>query len=729
MSNSHTIGIHHYHFRQESLEQLRSNNLAQAYWPLVYLLSNANKGDAYVGETTDTINRMRTHLQHDGKRKLTTVHLFQSEKFNKSATLDIESNLIKYMSADGKFTLLNGNLGLSDHNYYQKKQLYSGMFHQLWNDLRANGLAQHSIEHLDNSDLFKYSPYKSLSSDQRQGLLGIMYSLLDDKTKSLIIEGGAGTGKSVLAIFLFKLLQSELDDFSFSGLSTEETEFRELLLKLKTKYGEKPKMALVVPMTSFRTTMKKAFSNVSGLSASMVIGPSELSKLYYDIVLVDEAHRLRRRQNLGTYFGTFDKTALTLGFDPKTCSEVDWVINQSSKAVFFFDENQTIKPSDATADVFHELKKSPSTQVQLLVSQFRVRGGNPYVQFIDKLLHCKLGTASPYQSKNYELRLFDNFKDFVDTIQKKDQQFGLSRMIAGYAWPWQSNKKSDIFDIEIESIKLRWNSTKTDWINATNSAREVGCIHTTQGYDLNFAGIIFGREIGYDKGRNEIIVRPELYFDRNGKQSIKNSEELKKYILNIYKTILLRGIRGTFIYACDPDLHEYLAQHIAPENAEIANVTDIKSRAIKPFVNAAPIYDLVASAGGFSEQQQAEQQEWYLLPEGEKIDQNYFVCKVQGESMNNIIPNGSMCLFRKDMGGSRNGKIVLVELLDGIDEDSGSHYTVKEYASIKAENDEGWMHKQILLKPRSNNPTYKPIVLTESEDSSYKVVGVFVRTV
>ena len=285
MSNSHTIDIHRYHFRQETLEQFSSNSLAQAYWPLVYVLSNASKGQAYVGETTDTINRMRTHLQHDGKRKLTTVHLLQSEKFNKSATLDIESNLIKYMSADGKFTLLNGNLGLVDHNYYQKNQLYSGMFRQLWDNLRAEGLAQHSIQHLDNSDLFKYSPYKSLSSDQRQGLLGIMYSLLDDKIKSLVVEGGAGTGKSVLAIFLFKLLQSELNDFSFSGLSTEETEFRELLLKLQTKYGEKPKMALVVPMTSFRATLKKAFANVSGLSTSMVISPSQLSKQHYDIVL------------------------------------------------------------------------------------------------------------------------------------------------------------------------------------------------------------------------------------------------------------------------------------------------------------------------------------------------------------------------------------------------------------------------------------------------------------
>ncbi|MEX0740807.1 MAG: DNA/RNA helicase domain-containing protein [Pseudohongiella sp.] len=727
MSGTHPIEISRYSFRKEALEQLDAKGLTQASWPLVYVLSNADKGRAYVGETADTVNRMSTHLKHNDKSRLTVVHLIQSDKFNKSATLDIESSLIKYMAADGKFTLLNGNLGLVDHNYYQKQQLYAGMFRQLWNKLRAEGLTQHSIEHLDNSDLFKYSPYKSLSSDQRQGLLGIMYALLDDKVKTLVVEGGAGTGKSVLAIFLFKLLQSEPDEVNFSGLSAEEDEFRELLLQLQEKYGVNPKMALVVPMASFRATLKKAFANVAGLSPGMVISPSQLAQQHYDIVLVDEAHRLRRRQNLGAYYGAFDKTATALGFDPKTCSEVDWVVQQSGKSVFFYDLNQTIKPSDASTEVFRDLKKSPSTQTQQLVSQFRVRGGNPYVQFVDRLLHCQLGTAAPYRSKQYELRLFESFSEFVETLQTRDHQYGLSRMIAGYAWPWQSNKDPALFDIEIESMQLKWNTTSSDWINTPNSVNEVGCIHTTQGYDLNYAGIIFGREIGYDKTRKEIVIRPELYFDRNGKQSIKDPEELKKYILNIYQTILLRGIRGTFIYACDPDFRDYLAQYISPEPPAIADVTDITPVPVKPYVNAAPVYDLVAAAGDFSEQQQAEQKEWYLLPEGEKVDQSHFVCKVQGESMNNIIPNGAMCLFRTDPGGSRNGKIVLVELLDSIDEDSGSHYTVKEYASVKTEDEDGWVHEQIVLKPRSSDPGYQPIVLTADDENRYRVVGVFVR--
>src|SRR5690606_9741708 len=142
-------------------------------------------------------------------KQLTTVHLISSERFNKSATLDIESSLIKYMAADGCFRLLNGNLGLVDHNYFQKDELYSAIFRETWDKLRTQGVASRSLEAIDNSDVFKYSPYKSLSSDQRQSLIEIMRALLDPGLKNLVVEGGAGTGKSVLAIFLFKLIHTD----------------------------------------------------------------------------------------------------------------------------------------------------------------------------------------------------------------------------------------------------------------------------------------------------------------------------------------------------------------------------------------------------------------------------------------------------------------------------------------------------------------------------------------
>jgi uncharacterized protein len=727
MSAPHLIEVSRYAFSDKQLQDIRANTYAQNYWPLVYVLSDDNQRLAYVGETADAQARMNTHLKHDAKRHLSVVHLITSLKFNKSATLDIESNLIKYMSADGKFKLLNGNLGLADHNYYQKDILYAEIFKQLWDKLRAKGVTQHSLDHLDNSDLFKYSPYKALSADQRQGLLGIMHSLVSENTRTLLVQGGAGTGKSVLAIFLFKLLQCDSEDFNYREFSSEEAEIKDLLLRLRNKYGQKPRMALVVPMASFRTTLKKAFANIAGLKSSMVIGPAELAKQHYDIVLVDEAHRLRQRINLGAYYGAFDKTSIALGFNPKQCSEVDWVLKQSQRAVFFYDTDQSIKPSDAAANVFAALKALPNTEVQQLVSQFRVLGGNPYVKFVDDLLNARLPESVKHSSKAYEFTFFNSFREFQKMLQQKESEVGLSRMIAGYSWPWVSNKERGKFDIEIENIKLKWNSTSSDWINAAGSATEVGCIHTTQGYDLNYAGIIFGREISYDKTHNKIIIRPELYFDRNGKQSITDPEQLKRYILNIYKTIMLRGIRGTFVYACDPDFREYLAKHIPRDMAPPDNVVEFPKIEIQPYVNAVPLYDLIAAAGSFSEQQQANMHDWIVLPDGERADKNLFACKVKGESMNRIIPNGAVCLFRTDQGGSRNGKIVLVEHTDLLDDDSGSHYTVKEYESIKAENAEGWAHQEILLKPRSTDSSFETIVLSEDDTSRYRVVGEFLR--
>lgn len=722
------VEIQRYPFSRDALNDLRDDAFAGGNWPLVYVLSDENHRRAYIGETTDTLTRMSIHLKHNEKQLLTAVHLITSEFFNKSATLDVESLLIKYMAADGKYTLLNGNLGLADHNYYQRDALYEEVFREVWNRLIAKGVVSRTLDHLDNSDVFKYSPYKSLSFDQRQGLLTIMHELLNPGVKNIVVEGGAGTGKSVLAIFLFKLLNSEDHQTSLREFSDEEAEIHSLLSSLKAVMP-KPKMALVVPMTSFRTTLKKAFRHVSGLRPDMVISPSELTKQHYDIVLVDESHRLRKRKNLGAYFGSFDKACAALGMDKHTCSEVDWVCQQADNAIFFYDEGQSIKPSDADSDVFQRLKAANGSVTHRLLSQFRVKAGQPYVEFVDKLLNGRVGHGVMFTAKNYEFEMFDSLKDLVSTINAKEQQIGLSRLIAGYSWPWASKKDGEAYDIVIDDVQLRWNSTNTDWINKKGSHREVGCIHTTQGYDLNYAGIIFGEEIRYDPESQSIVIDKGNYHDRTGGQGIKDPAELKQYIINIYRTIMLRGIRGTFVYACDDALREYLKQHIpvhtvSPPQPEEANVV-----ALEPFVNAVPLFDLQAAAGDFSDLQSAEHKDWIAVPEGVRICKDMFACRVIGESMNRIITNGALCLFRTDRGGSRNGKTVLVECIDNIDADSGSRYTVKVYESIKIEDEHGWRHSFIQLKPNSYDNSFQPIDLTNEEALQYRVVGEFIAVI
>ena len=722
------VKINHYDFENSLFEDFSTNHFAKDLWPLVYILSDGDSKTAYVGETTDALSRMGTHLKHKTKSKLTSVHLITSEKFNKSATLDIESNLIKYMSGDNKFTLLNGNLGLANHNYYQKKEVYWDIFNTIWNQLRAEGISKHSIEHIDNSDLFKYSPYKSLTKEQSQGLFQILYSLATGEYNITFVEGGAGTGKTILAIFLFKMLSSQLDDFSFKEFGAEENTYLDLVNQIK-KVLPNPKMALVVPMSSFRTTLKKVFKNIKGLSASMVIGPAQVSKEKekYDLLVVDESHRLRRRVNLGAYFGAFDKACLALNLDKHNASELDWVTMQSKHTVLFYDEGQSIKPSDAKKEQFDLIKRDKNTSILKLKSQFRVKGGNAYVEYIDSLLHDKLKVdSSKFNSKEYEFTMFDSLETMIEQIKLRDKESGLSRLIAGYSWEWKSNKDKNAFDIKIDDTQLKWNGTSNDWINSDGAINEVGCIHTTQGYDLNYSGIIFGNEISFNPETKEIIVKEENYFDKNGKQSIKDPKELKAFILNIYKTIMLRGIKGTYIYVCDPLLKAHFESFVPKYKTNHVEIkTLFKTENIKPFENSIPLYSLKVAAGEFGELQQVEDVEWLNIPEKIKPSKDLFACQVIGESMNKVIPNGALCLFRKYSGGSRNGQIVLIENTNMHDFDFGSCYTVKEYESKKYEDEDGWKHQSIILKPLSTDSSYKNMVLEDQDLTTFKVIGTF----
>ena len=716
--------IRDYEFSSNLFKEFDNNHFAKDLWPVVYILSNEKTKEAYIGETTDTYSRMNTHLKNDRKTKLTSVHLITSEKFNKSATLDIESNLIKYIAGDGVYQLQNGNLGLANHNYFQKREFYWDMFKSIWNSLRAEGLTKHSIEFINNSDLFKYSPYKSLTKEQSAGLLSILKSLLDKENKNIIIEGGAGTGKTILAVFLFKMLYSDNTDFNFQEFGEDEAEFMYLVSSIKHELPN-PKMALVVPMASFRSTLKKVFRNIKGLSAKMVIGPAEVTKEDYDILLVDESHRLRRRQNLGTYYGAFDRACKTLSLDKMVCSELDWILLKSKIAILFYDEAQSIKPSDTKKEDFNKLKRHSGTKVEQLKSQFRVRGGNSYVSFVDGLLKRDLDSnPKEFNSQDYELLMFDSVREMAEQIQLRDEESGLSRLIAGYSWEWKSKKDPAAYDLIFDDISLRWNTTSYDWINSDGSVGEVGCIHTTQGYDLNYAGVIFGNVITYDKALNKIVICEKKYFDKNGKQAIENPEELHEYILNIYKTIMLRAIKGTYVYVCDENLRDYFSKYI-PGIQEEEKTQFVPHQGVIPFENSIPLYDLKVAAGEFGQIQQVEDIKWIHPPSNYRPSKDLFACQIIGDSMNKVIPNGSYCLFRKYSGGSRNGQIVLAEHTDVQDSDFGSCYTVKEYHSKKVSDGGQWKHNAIVLKPLSTDLGYTDLVLENQTTSTFRVIGIF----
>lgn len=546
-------------------------------WPVVYIINN--KTEAYVGETTDASIRSNQHLANKLRRGLNDINIIGDETFNKSSILDLESFLIKYMSADNKFLLQNGNGGLQNHDYYQRK-MYEDKFREIWIQLKTKGLVKNDLRMIENTDLFKYSPYKSLTVDQYMIVNSILADLADFVNKkepaTFVVEGGAGTGKTILGIYILKLLMQAKDEKTIEIEEDQVEQNLSEILKINDAIDDL-KIGLVIPMDNLRTTLRKVFKHIKGLNSKMVLSPHDIGKSdeIYDLLIVDEAHRLRRRKNL-TQYGTFDENnrRMQLG---KEGTELDWILQKSKYQIFFYDEGQSIKPTDIPKEKFNTLMQKKNFKTYELTAQLRcMAGGEEYVDYV-KSIFSSNPPEKKTKFKKYELKMFDDVNEMVQDIIRKDSEYGLCRNVAGYAWKWNSKVRGvplhservdyhivqsrEVYDIEIDGYKYIWNTQATDWINSPNSVNEIGSIHTTQGFDLNYTGLIIGNELKYDLKNKKFIVDRKNYYDAKGKADTTD-EELLEYILNIYRTMMLRGMLGTYIYVCDPGLKEYLKKYI-----------------------------------------------------------------------------------------------------------------------------------------------------------------------
>ena len=505
-------------------------------WPMLYILENGKQ--AYIGESNHVKTRMTQHASKEEKRIFDKVHFIYSRMFNQSVTFDYESKLIQYIVADELFQVTNKNSGIADKQYFQKQQ-YDEKFEVLWKKLQKEKLVKHSLEEIENSDLFKYSPYKELNDSQRQAVDDILLKIKEGTVNRVVVNGMPGSGKTIVAIYLMKYL-------------ADSEEFKD------------KEIGFVVPQISLRKTMKMIFKSIYGLYPSQVISPSDVTKKKYDILLVDEAHRLHQYKNI-SYMGTFKQNCEKLGLSTDS-DELDWILKQSKCAVLFYDSMQVVGPSGIGFDRFDK-KMEESIQKRMiayftLLTQMRVQGGNTYIDFVKNALDGKC--TRKYRSDKYEFKIYTDFEQFESDLYSKESKFGLARMLAGYAWPWISKNDQTLKDIEIQNVKRMWNHCTEGWVHTDEAIDEVGCIHSIQGYDLNYAFVILGKDIGYDKHLKKIIVRPECYFDKNGKRTA-SYEELLEYIKNIYYVLMTRGIKGTYLYICDDDLREYLSQYIEME--------------------------------------------------------------------------------------------------------------------------------------------------------------------
>ena len=540
-------------------------------WPVVYVLNN-NK-DAYVGETVNAARRTEQHLGNSAKKNLTEIRIITDKDFNKSVVLDLESFLIRHMAADGKYHLLNGNNGIQDHDYYERSA-YEDKFRLIWKKLRKLGIVDKPIEEIENSELFKYSPYKSLGPEQREAEMAILKAFEEHRYSEhgvkIIVRGGAGTGKTILAIYLMKLFadinnkgeESEPDDYI-----DEDIEY----VYAAERIGGLDKIGIVFPQKSLRSSLKDVFRGIKSLDPSMVLDTTDVVNNYiktgqkYDLLIVDEAHRLKCR-NKGhlSFYGRFDECNRLLGLDKMTGTELDWIYKCSRNQIIFRDDLQTIRPCDIDAEDFREIteKRYPGAVVeQALNTQWRCLGGNGYIDYIKKILS---GTATKkVEIKNYDFRMYDDVGRMVEDIKKLNEKYNLCRTAAGYAWKWVTKNDKKAYDIVIGKNKFRWNSTYDNWIQTKNSVNEIGCIHTVQGYDLNYLGVIIGEDIKYDPVTGKIYADKNCYFDQQGKSGVANDPEaLREYLINIYITLMTRGIRGTYVYVCNKELRDYMSQFI-----------------------------------------------------------------------------------------------------------------------------------------------------------------------
>ena len=577
--------IEHLGFSSSSVATWAPLSPRNRNWPVVYVIDGAplpGRGEGlrnvYVGETINAANRMKQHLENSDKQHLTSIRVILDNRFNKSVCLDLESYLIRLLAGDGAFRVLNRNDGIVESDYFERAS-YRESFQDVFDSLRADGMFTRSVAEIENSDLFKLSPFKALSQDQAVAVEGIVEGLLQDlqsdAPSTSVVQGSPGTGKTVIAIYLLKLLM-DIGASSQNDVVESNSIFAEFFVEGYRELLNDKRVGLVVPQQSLRTSIQRVFKKTPGLRPDMVLTPFDVgrSKDRYDLLIVDEAHRLNQRANQpsGIQNKLFSEINISLfQSDDLTKTQLDWIIEQSDHQLLLLDDAQRVRPADLPLEKLKALTRAADEDMRLykLMSQMRVRAGQDYVTYIRRILGAEAndGQLRSESFGGYDFQLFDNFATMRREIHGRDAEVGLARLIAGYAWKWKSKNDKSAWDIELDGEHLRWNGKQVDWIASPDSLGEVGSIHTVQGYDLNYAGVIIGADLQYQEGRGLFIDR-ESYFDSKGKENNSklginySDRDLLQFITNIYAVLLTRGMLGTYVYVVDPGLREFMSRFI-----------------------------------------------------------------------------------------------------------------------------------------------------------------------
>ncbi|MBK1725599.1 DNA/RNA helicase domain-containing protein [Halorhodospira neutriphila] len=559
----------------------------------------------------------------------------------------------------------------------------------------------------------------------------------------LIVEGGPGTGKSVVAMNLLVELIQRGHGAQFVTRNRAPREVYKARLKgtLQVKRID----------SLFRGTGGFVGSRRDGL----------------DTLIIDEAHRIVERDR---YAGAAGE------------NQVKEMIRAARASVFFIDPAQQVTWQDIGSidEIEHWAAEQGATVHRaVLQSQFRCNGSDGYLAWLDRALQIRDTAQEDLTGLDYHLEVVDDPNELRDRIRAHDAAGQRARLVAGYCWDWASKQDREACDIVLpQGFAMQWNLADDGplYLEKAGSVDQVGCIHTVQGLELDLVGVIIGPDLVVRNGR--VITQPDArartdrslagYKTARKEAPAEAEARADAIIKNTYRTLMSRGLKGCLIYCTDPETQDYFREQVAramasqgdgaeaqslasgaearaevaaaePQpSAEEPGIVRLRPRAeLGPEDRAVPFVDLPAAAGRFAGYELAAGLEggaglssfetWAVLPEPFEAKPGYFVARVEGESMSRRIPNGAYCLFQANPGGTRNGRVVLVHHRDIQDPDHGGALTVKVYWSEKVDDPEtGWRHGRITLACDTLEAGYEDIVLEEEALEDLKVVGVLV---
>ena len=283
----------------------------------------------------------------------------------------------------------------------------------------------------------------------------------------------------------------------------------------------------------------------------------EAGKNIFDCLIVDEAHRLQMKSGMFQNLGD--------------CQARE-IIHASRVSVFFIDEDQIVTTSDVgSVELIKDCANKEGSNLFYgrdinLVSQFRCNGSDGYLAFLDRILGIRKA-ANTEIDLDYDIRIFNSPVKMRETLREKNKIANKSRMIAGYCYDWVSKNDKSKYDIILpDGFLAQWNFSDTNtWAIDEDSFDQVGCIHTSQGLEFDYVGIIIGKDLLFRNGevQTNYLARAKTDTSLKGVKSSRNYALADRIIRNTYRTILSRGQKGCFIYCEDEALGEHFRRQLA----------------------------------------------------------------------------------------------------------------------------------------------------------------------